>query len=368
MAVTARSEVQSRWTRALTSAERLADEFGVLGSWVGPRTGPHKRSHGEKEDYVFRCLIVAWKEADRVAFPMEVRAETERHGAPDFLLSLSDGSTLGVEVTEAGEENYQEWMTRTEPTRERANRAVDMPFEPSTPGTANEIKEAISAKVTKFDEGAYRGPDACDLVVYDNTSWGGFLDKRQILHSLGRPNHLIGRFRQVHLVTGGTVYLDILGSDFLPLDVSHTYEIDYAQWVFDQVESLRRHRAEKLDWGHIAEEPEDLGKSERRALGSRLRVLLLHLLKWQHQSSQIGPSWLASINNARSEIYDLLTESPSLRGDLERLLSRQHPKARQDAATETGITLDQFSETCRYELTLLLDPKFLPGQANGREE
>ena len=38
-----------------------------------------------------------------------------------------------------------------------------------------------------------------------------------------------------------------------------------------------------------------MGRTEKRELISRLTVLLLHLLKWRHQSGKRGPSWEASI-------------------------------------------------------------------------
>jgi hypothetical protein len=55
-----------------------------------------------------------------------------------------------------------------------------------------------------------------------------------------------------------------------------------------------------------------MGRSEKRALASHLRVLLLHLLKWQEQPARRGPSWRRSIRNARQEIEEIVAESPSL--------------------------------------------------------
>ena len=52
-----------------------------------------------------------------------------------------------------------------------------------------------------------------------------------------------------------------------------------------------------LDWTHLVEELEDLSKRQRRELLNRLRVLLMHLLKWQYQSTELpyrGQSWLST--------------------------------------------------------------------------
>ncbi len=58
------------------------------------------------------------------------------------------------------------------------------------------------------------------------------------------------------------------------------YETDYFQWTQRVAGALRAGVVDGLDLSEIAEEIEDLGKSERRALESSLSQLLLHLLKW----------------------------------------------------------------------------------------
>ncbi len=282
MSVHLKHLAKPRWDREIRSADTLADDLGVLGSWVGPRTGPLKRTKGQKEDYVLRRLLVAWKKVGELRWPIHLRAQLDDDGLPDFLFTWPDGGTLGVEITEAGEEDYQRWLTEEE--------AAVILFDASTSRRVEEIKRAIQRKTEKYDAGAYRDPEACDLLVYDNTAWGGFLDKRDLMSGLGRPNQLLGRFRQVHLVSGQIVVLDLFG-ELLCVDVSNTYEIDYAGWIFEQVERLRRGAASELDLAHIAEELEDLGRSERRALRSHLRDLLMHLLKWEHQPERRGVSW-----------------------------------------------------------------------------
>jgi hypothetical protein len=46
-----------------------------------------------------------------------------------------------------------------------------------------------------------------------------------------------------------------------------------------------------------------LGKSERRALASYLRNLVMHLLKWEFHPERRTGSWRFSIDNARAEIH-----------------------------------------------------------------
>ena len=64
------------------------------------------------------------------------------------------------------------------------------------------------------------------------------------------------------------------------------YNDDVLLWSREQAELLRSGQFSKLDIEHLADEIEDVGKSEKRELASRMAVLLAHLLKWQHQPSR----------------------------------------------------------------------------------
>ena len=337
---------------ALRSADQFGDDLGVMGTWVGPRSGQDKRDQGQREDYVLRRLLVAWKEASILRFPVEVSATFEEAGEPDFLLVWPDES-LGIEVTEAGEQSYQAWLT------EKGNATKSVPLDADTDRTAREIRRAITRKVEKYDAGEYRTPAACDLVVYDNTAWGGFLDKELLLDRLGRPNDLLDRFRQIHFVSSEIVFLDIFGGR-RRIDIGHLFEIDYANWVHDQVERLRKKSPDGLDWKNVAEELESLGRSEKRALASHLRVLLTHLLKWEHQPERRSRSWSVSIRNARMDASESLSEMRSLRSELSEIIGKAYARARADAADETGLPKTRFSQTCPYDMTQLLDPDFPP--------
>src|SRR5712692_8509170 len=90
------------------------------------------------------------------------------------------------------------------------------------------------------------------------------------------------------------------------------YEEDFVVWSMHNAELLRAGRLQEADIEHIAEELEDMGKSQRRALESRLTVLLLHLLKWQFQPERRSSSWRATIVAQRIAIIKILREAPSL--------------------------------------------------------
>jgi Domain of unknown function DUF29 len=61
------------------------------------------------------------------------------------------------------------------------------------------------------------------------------------------------------------------------------YEKDIIAWSKEQANLLRSGKFSAIDIEHIAEEIEDVGKSEQRELANRMAVLLSHLLKWQYQ-------------------------------------------------------------------------------------
>jgi hypothetical protein len=171
----------------------------------------------------------------------------------------------------------------------------------------------------------------------------------------------------VHVVFESTVYLDVFG-DCVGIDLRNLYEIDYAGWVFDQVERLRRKRPDGIDWTNIAGELGDLGKSERRALASHLRVLLMHLLKWQHQPEQRTESWRLSIRNGRLEASELLMENPSFKTNLHAVVRRQYRSAREFAAHETMLPAETFPEELPYELEQIFDQDFWPGEPDVRRD
>ena len=58
------------------------------------------------------------------------------------------------------------------------------------------------------------------------------------------------------------------------------YENDIVAWANEQARLLRASRFDLLDLEHLAEEIEDVGRSEQRELANRMAVLLAHPLKW----------------------------------------------------------------------------------------
>ena len=140
------------------------------------------------------------------------------------------------------------------------------------------------------------------------------------------------------------------------------YDRDLVYWAIENAALLRAGRLDEIDAAHIAEELEDLGKSERRALGSHLRNIIMHLLKWEFQPDRRSGSWRSSIDNARAEIAEILEDSPSLRPTAAVQLHKGYGLVRKNAISETGLASEVFPEDCPYRLEQILSDSFWPGE------
>ena len=119
-----------------------------------------------------------------------------------------------------------------------------------------------------------------------------------------------------------------------------SYEADIVTWANEQAGFIRAGRFDLLDLEHIAEEIEDVGKSEQRELASRMAVLLAHLLKWQYQPGRRGASWLRTIKEQRKGVLKRVKETPSLATKINdsELLDGVWSDAVAQAANETGVS------------------------------
>ena len=151
-----------------------------------------------------------------------------------------------------------------------------------------------------------------------------------------------------------------IGSNRVPN--SALYEQDFYAWTQEQSALLEARQFTALDMANLVEEITSLGISQKHALGSHLKNLVLHLLKWYYQPSrrQTGHSWRSSIYNARDDIAMLLEDSPSLRREVPGLLARRYPAARMLAHDETTLPLTMFPETCPWTPEQILDADFWP--------
>jgi Domain of unknown function DUF29 len=148
-----------------------------------------------------------------------------------------------------------------------------------------------------------------------------------------------------------------------PMTLPHNapaYETDFVAWLEDQAGRARRGEVDSLDLDNIAEELEGLARTDRHEIGSRLTVLLMHLLKYEFQPKRRARSWLATIIEQRQQIARLLSYSPSLRSFPASILTECYVDACKRAAVETGMPESTFPERCLFAIGEALDPEWLP--------
>ena len=101
------------------------------------------------------------------------------------------------------------------------------------------------------------------------------------------------------------------------------YDEDILTWSEQQAELLRRRSANALDWDRLAEEIEDVGRSQLRAVESHLIQALLHDLKataWP--LSRDLPHWRAEARGQRDDARSAFTPSMAQRIDVPTLYRR----------------------------------------------
>lgn len=143
--------------------------------------------------------------------------------------------------------------------------------------------------------------------------------------------------------------------------LSDLYKRDYFLWLEATVRLLQEGQLSQLDVDNLLEEIEDMGRSEKRALYSNLKVLLLHLLKYKYQPENSSNSWIASIVEHRQRINRTLQESPSLKLYLAEIFSECYQDARELAAAETGLQIDQFPMEPPFTTSIILNADYDSG-------
>lgn len=144
-----------------------------------------------------------------------------------------------------------------------------------------------------------------------------------------------------------------------------SYDQDYFSWTQEQARFLKERRFDMLDLDHLAEEIEDMGRSQRRELSSRLAVIIGHLLKLQLQTNRTlsnEKSWRRSVVDQRHALAVHLKENPRLKDpqQLETAMLFAWVDGLRLAMRETGMDPDVFPEACPFTLDQLLDPDFWP--------
>jgi hypothetical protein len=133
-----------------------------------------------------------------------------------------------------------------------------------------------------------------------------------------------------------------------------SYADDLYGWVEDQIALLKAGRLSEIDATNIAEELSDVGNEQYDKLESAIRVVLLHLLKWDHQSSHRSRSWVLSIREHRRRIDRILRKNPSLKPSIEEAMAEAYEDALDDAMGETNLPKTAFPVLSAYDWETIL--------------
>ncbi|MDJ0509321.1 MAG: DUF29 domain-containing protein [Crocosphaera sp.] len=138
------------------------------------------------------------------------------------------------------------------------------------------------------------------------------------------------------------------------------YDKDYCLWLEETVQLLKEGRLTELDINNLIEEIEDMGRSEKKAIKSNSRILLMHLLKWKYQPDKRSKSWKSSIIEHRKRIRDSFLDSPSLKVYFADNFDLCYQDAKELAAAETGLPIDKFPNQCPFSQQDTLQPDYCP--------
>ena len=156
-------------------------------------------------------------------------------------------------------------------------------------------------------------------------------------------------------------------------DPARFYDVDFYRWTQEQAALLRQGSGERInlpiDWDHAAEEIEDMGRSDLRAVNSRISVILEHLLKLEHSpAADPRDGWIDTIARCRDDVARTLDDSPSLRRKLPERWLKEFALARRGAIrslARDGIDSARIPADPPYTLDQVLDPDWWPANRHG---
>ena len=138
------------------------------------------------------------------------------------------------------------------------------------------------------------------------------------------------------------------------------YDQDFNLWVESTLELLQQKRFDELDIENLISEVESMGNNDKKSVKSNLRILLMHLLKWQYQPDKHTNSWRTTIKEHRHRLEDDFADSPSLRNYFLEVFDECYQKARDLASSETGLSLAVFPIECPFHVDLVIKSDFFP--------
>jgi Domain of unknown function DUF29 len=133
------------------------------------------------------------------------------------------------------------------------------------------------------------------------------------------------------------------------------YDRDLYNWAIEQAALLRAGKLDEVDAHNVAEEIDDVGNEQYDKLESASRLILLHLLKWDHQPERRSRSAQSSIAVQRRHALRVLRKNPGLKPMIDEAVTEAYEVARIDAAAQTLLEEGGFPPECPYSWTEIMD-------------
>jgi len=147
------------------------------------------------------------------------------------------------------------------------------------------------------------------------------------------------------------------------------YETDFHAWTENQAAALRRNATERLnlaaeiDWDHLAEEIESLGRNELRSMEGALMRIIEHLLKLRFSPAHDPRAgWLESVAVHRTEFQALSEDNPGLvrRVRLPVVYRRARTIAASSLEQRDGLPKSTLPDVCPYTLEQIAADDWYP--------
>jgi hypothetical protein len=142
--------------------------------------------------------------------------------------------------------------------------------------------------------------------------------------------------------------------------LSQLYETDFNLWLEQTVNHLKKGNLQALDLDNLIEEISDMGRNNRREIFGRLKVLLMHLLKWQYQLEKRTNSWINTIDEQREQLELILRDSPSLKPYLADIFAECYQKEVRGTVNETNLPKETFPVDCPFTQEQVLNWDYFP--------
>src|SRR5215471_11946184 len=123
------------------------------------------------------------------------------------------------------------------------------------------------------------------------------------------------------------------------IDAKRLYDDDFIAWSKQQAEALRAVARggsnQAIDWENVAEEIEDLGKSQRSAVGSYILRIIQHLVKLEYSPApDPRAGWRRTIRLARLQAQKRIEDNPSLKPELDQIVGEERVRGIEHAIAD----------------------------------